>query len=198
MFPRLTHAKKALKITILGDSLTAGYGLSTPESFPAKLEAALLAQGTPAKVINAGVSGDTTRGGRSRLGWALADKPDIVVVQLGGNDMLRGIDPKSTRENLDAILKELGDKGVVAIIAGMRAAPNLGPKYVAAFDAIYPALAKKHGVTLYPFFLDGVAMDPALNQSDGIHPNAKGVDELVRRFLPTMTTLVARLAKPGP
>ena len=139
------------------------------------------------KVINAGVSGDTTRGGKSRVGWAIGgDKPDVAIVQLGGNDMLRGFTPNETRTNMDAILSQLKAAKITTVVAGMRAAPNLGPEYVEAFEGLYVTLAKKHGATLYPFFLEGVALDPELNQADGIHPNARGVAEIVRRFLPTI------------
>lgn len=187
----LAASKAPVKILVLGDSLTAGYGLRANESFPAKLEVALRKEGLSAKVINAGVSGDTTQGGKSRLTWALADEPDVVVVELGANDMLRGLDPVQAKKNLDAIVTELRKRKISVILAGMRATPNLGPKYVETFDGLYPELAKKHDAELYPFFLEGVAMKPKLNQADGLHPNAQGVDEIVRRFLPVMKKVLA-------
>lgn len=176
---------------ILGDSLTAGFGLAPEDAFPAKLERQLAAEGLRVKVLNAGVSGDTTAGGRARLGWALADKPDAVIVALGANDALRGIDPTETRANLDAILTELGRRRLKILLAGMMAPRNLGPDYVRVFDAIYPELAAKHHVALDPFFLEGVALDPALNQPDGIHPNPRGVAAIVERILPAVRRLLA-------
>lgn len=178
-------------IVAFGNSLTAGYGLSNGDSFPVRLETALRGVGIRARVVNAGVSGDTTAGGRARLAWALGDEPDIVIVELGANDALRGIDPEETYRNLDAILGELRKKGVRVLLAGMMAPPNLGDRYAQAFNAIYPALAEKHGVPLYPFFLDGVAADPSLNQHDGIHPNAQGVSVIVSRILPYVERMIA-------
>lgn len=171
---------------LFGDSLVAGYGLPAEDAIPANLEAALADRGIAATVLNAGVSGDTTAGGVSRLAWALADDPDFVVVELGANDGLRGIDPANTRQNLDTILSELDAAGVPALLAGMLAPRNLGPEYAAEFDALYPELAEKHDVPLYPFFLEGVALEPSLNQPDGIHPNAAGVDAIVERFTPVL------------
>lgn len=179
------------KILALGDSLTAGYGLAPEEAFPVRLEAKLRATGTPVTVINAGVSGDTSAGGRARLDWALADKPDHAIVALGANDMLRGVDPTETRRNLDAILADLKARGVKVLLLGMLASPNMGKDYGAAFDAIYPDLAKKHGVTLYPFFLDGVAAQRDLNQADGIHPNTRGVAVMVERIAPVVRKWLA-------
>ncbi len=176
-----------VKIAILGDSLAAGYGLSPPQAFPARLQAALQRRARNATILNHGVSGDTTAGGLERIDWMLADKPDIVLVQLGGNDALRGSDPAGTERNLDAIITKLKATGVTVWLAGMLAPRNFGPEYAAQFDGLYKKLADKHGVPLYPFFLDGVAQDPALNQADGIHPNAQGVDIMVDRILPFVT-----------
>lgn len=172
------------KILAFGDSLTAGYGLAEAEGFTEQLEAALKASGVEAEVINGGVSGDTTAGGLARLDWALADRPDLVILELGSNDALRGLDPAEAEANLDRMLQMLADAEVPVLLAGMYAPRNLGAEYVEAFDAIYPALAEKHGVPLYPFFLEGVAGETALNQADGIHPNAAGVAVIVERILP--------------
>ena len=177
-------------LLVLGDSLTAGYGLAAEEAFPVQLEKALRQAGYPVTVINAGVSGDTTAGGLARLSWALADKPQLVIVALGGNDALRGLPPEDTRSNLDAILRQLNDAGVRIILTGMRAPRNLGEQYTATFDQVYPQLAKQHKVPFYPFFLDGVALDPVLNQPDGIHPNASGVAVIVARILPVVETVL--------
>lgn len=186
-----TGAKAAEKrLLVLGDSLTAGYGLPSAQAFPVKLEAALRAKGVAVTVINAGVSGDTTAGGLARLDWSLADKPTHVIVELGANDMLRGLDPAQARRNLDQIMTRLRAEKLPVLIAGMLASRTLGAAYQAEFDGMYPALAKQHGATLYPFFLDGVATDPALNQNDGLHPNARGVDVIVERILPSVMTLL--------
>jgi acyl-CoA thioesterase-1 len=183
------HAAQ-VRLMVFGDSLTAGYGLEPSDAFPAKLGAALRAKGYDVKIINAGVSGDTSAGGKARLAWALADKPDAVIVELGANDGLRGIEPQVMAANLDAILKGLQKAGVRVLLTGMRAPPNLGPEYVREFDAVFPALAKRYGVPLYPFFLAGVAADPRLNQDDGIHPNPAGVDVIVGRILPYVERLI--------
>lgn len=171
-----------------GDSLMAGYELAQDESFPAQLEDRLQAQGHDVRVINAGVSGETTAGGRARLDWALGaapgGKPDLVILELGANDALRGLDPALTRDNLDAMLAALTARDIPVLLAGMLAPPNMGADYEAAFNAAYPALAEKYGVPLYPFFLDGVAADPALNQDDGIHPTADGVAVIVEGITP--------------
>jgi acyl-CoA thioesterase I len=200
----LAHAQTApIKLAVLGDSLAAGYGVSPQQAIPVRLEAALKAQGRNVTVINHGVSGDTTAGGLERLDWMLADKPDIVIVELGANDALRATDPATTERNLDAIITRLKAAGVTVWLAGMLAPRNYGPEYAKQFDAIYPRLAEKHGVPLYPFFLDGVAQDPTLNQADGIHPNPRGVDIVVERLLPFVTknlhdyaTSVRRSARP--
>jgi acyl-CoA thioesterase-1 len=187
-----------VKILALGDSLTAGYGLPEADAFTTRLQAALAAHGIRATVINGGVSGDTTAGGLSRLDWALGDRPDLVILELGANDALRGIDPAAARANLDAMLAKLRDARVPVLLAGMLAPPNLGSDYAAAFNPIYPELAAKYGVPLYPFFLDGVARDPALNQPDGLHPNAAGVAVIVGRLLPVLIrTIEALPPRPG-
>lgn len=187
-------AGKPVTILVLGDSLTAGYGLAREQAFPFRLGQALAARGIEAKVVNSGISGDTTAGGRARLGWVLAAKPDYVIVELGGNDGLRGLEPAQTRANLEAIVVRLKAEKVPVLLAGMLAPPNLGPQYGSEFNAIYPALAKKHGVLLYAFFLDGVAAQRRLNQRDGIHPNAKGVDVIVGRILPYVIKLIGAKA----
>lgn len=179
-----------VRLLALGDSLTAGYGLSPEDSFPAQLQSALRAAGHDVEVINAGVSGGTTAGGLARLDWSLGDDPDVVLVALGANDGLRGIDPATTRANLDAILERLTGRGLPVLIAGMYAPPNLGRTYGKAFNAVFPDLAEKYGAAYYPFFLEGVAMDPALNQDDGIHPNARGVAVMVEGILPHVEPLV--------
>ena len=186
--PANVHAQsEPIKLAILGDSLAAGYGLTPAQAFPNRLQAALKDKGSNVTVINHGVSGDTTMGGLERIDWMLADKPDIVMVELGGNDMLRALDPAATERNLDAIVEKLKQAGATVWLVGMMAPRNFGPEYVKQFDEIYKKIADKHGVPLYPFFLDGVAQDPALNQPDGIHPNAKGVDVIVERILPFVT-----------
>ncbi|MDB5662735.1 MAG: family lipase [Sphingomonas bacterium] len=183
-------------VLALGDSLTAGYGLGPGQSFPARLEAGLRRAGIPARVHNAGVSGDTTAAGRARLAWVLKGlraKPDLAIVELGANDMLRGLPPAQARANLDAILAEFKRRGIPVILAGMRAAPNMGRGYIAEFEGIYPALARKYGARLYPFFLDGVTGKRALILADGLHPNARGVEEVTRRMLPIVrASLTAR------
>jgi len=182
-------------VLALGDSLTAGYGLAPGKAFPAQLQAALAGNGIDAKVINGGVSGDTSAGGLARLDWLLGDKPDLVIVELGANDGLRGLDPDGTRDNLDRIIMRIRETGAHVLLTGMVAPPNLGSDYVERFNAIYPALAQKHGTAFYPFFLDGVAMDPALNQQDGIHPTAEGVAMIVEKILPVVIGGLAEAAK---
>lgn len=174
----------SIKLLALGDSLTAGYNLPADASFPAQLERALREKGVQATVINAGVSGDTTAGGLARLDWALADKPSHALVALGANDMLRGLSPDEARTNLDKIITRLKQEKVKVMLVGMLAAPNLGAEYGRRFNAIFPDLAKKHEVPLYPFFLDEVANNPKLNMGDGIHPNREGVATMVRKMLP--------------
>ena len=191
--PRSVAAQaKPLTLLAFGDSLVAGFGLGSRDGFTAKLEAALKAKGIDARVVNAGLSGDTSAGGLARLDWALEPKPDFAIVELGANDGLRGLDPAQTRANLDAILTKLKAKGVPVLFAGMYAPPNMGPDYAKPFNALYPELAQKHGVLFYPFFLDGVAANAALNQPDGIHPNATGVDIIVERILPHVLRLIGK------
>lgn len=194
--PRLAAAEGPVRILVLGDSLTAGYGLPAGASFPDQLERALNESGVAAKVINSGVSGDTSAGGRARLAWALGDKPQAMIVELGANDGLRGLDPAKTEANLDAILTAAKRAGVRLLLSGMKAPPNLGAEYGSEFDALYPRLAEKHGVLFDPFFLEGVAARPELNQPDGIHPNAEGVAVIVRRMLPLVRRLALDAAKP--
>ena len=178
------------RIAVLGDSLTAAYGLDLGQGFPARLEAALGEEGLDCAVIDAGVSGDTTAGGRARLDWLLADRPSHVIVALGGNDALRALPPEQTEANLDAILTRLEDEGVPALLAGMYAPPNLGADYAVAFAAVFQRVAERHGVPLYPFFLEGVAGDRELNQPDGIHPSAEGVEAIVGRIAPLVAAWV--------
>lgn len=176
------------RIVVLGDSLSAGYGLQSGEDFVSKLEEALVGEGVDVKIDNAGVSGDTTAGGRSRLEWAIQGEqvPDLVIVALGANDMLRGLDPVTTRDNLSAILETLDGKNIPVLLAGMKAPVNMGPAYKKKFEAVYKDLAKKHDAAFYPFFLEGVAMKPALNLADGIHPNQKGIAVMVENILPVV------------
>jgi len=181
-----------VKIVALGDSLTAGFGLPLADAFPTKLQAALKAKGIEATVANAGVSGDTASGGLERLDWSVPDGTDAVIVELGANDALRGLDPKLTEKALDAILTRLDQRHIAVLLAGMMAPPNMGAGYAKAFNAIYPALAARHPVIFYPFFLDGVVADPKLDQADGMHPNAAGVDVIVARILPSVEQLVAQ------
>jgi acyl-CoA thioesterase-1 len=187
-----------LKIVAFGDSLTAGYGLPAQETFPARLERALKAKGHNVEIENAGVSGDTASGGLSRLDWSIPDGTDAVIVELGANDMLRGVDPKVTRQALDEILTKLKARNIPVLLAGMRAAPNLGADYVRAFEAIFADLAQTYDVVFYPFFLDGVATRAKLALRDGLHPNAAGVDAIVAGILPKAEELVARVKKRAP
>jgi len=176
-----------------GDSLTAGHGLPTNLAFPAKLARALQAKGITVGIANAGVSGDTASGGLARLDWSVPDGTDAVILELGANDMLRGVDPHVTKAALDRILGKLTARHIPVLLAGMKAMRNLGSDYAREFDAVYPALASTHSVVFYPFFLAGVAADPKLNQADGLHPNAAGVDVIVARMLPRVETLIARV-----
>jgi len=173
-----------------GDSLTAGLGLPADEAFPAQLEAWLHKRGTKARVINAGVSGDTTAGGLARLDWALADHPDLVILALGANDALRGIDPSTVRVNLDKMIGKIEATGAKMLLLGMLAPPNWGEEYKSAFDRIFPDLARNHHLPLYPFFLEGVAMKRDLNQPDGLHPNERGVAVLVDKIAPVVADLI--------
>jgi acyl-CoA thioesterase I len=184
--------ERPVKIVVLGDSLSAGFGLPVNEAFPAKLAEALEAKGIGAAVVNAGVSGDTASGGLGRVDWSVPDGTDAVIVELGANDALRGLDPGITKAALDKILRKLADRHIAVLLAGMRAPRNMGPDYTRDFDGIYPALASTHSVVFYPFFLEGVAADTKLNQADGLHPNAAGVDAIVARILPRVEELIAR------
>jgi acyl-CoA thioesterase I len=193
MLPAAVRADgKPVQIVALGDSLTAGYGLPNGDAFPTKLQAALKAKGIDAAVANAGVSGDTASAGLERIDWSVPDGTGAVIVELGANDALRGLDPAVTRKALDAILTRLASRRLPVLFAGMKAPLNMGADYASAFDAIYPALAVKHPVIFYPFFLDGVAADAKLNQGDGMHPTAAGVDVIVARILPSVVELVAK------
>lgn len=188
---RAAEGADPIRILALGDSLTAGYGLENiADAFPAQLEKALKAKGHNVTVLQGGISGDTTSGGRSRLEWSLGEKPDAVIVELGGNDALRAVDPKVTAENMAAIVKRIQDAGLPVLIAGMLAPPNLGRDYAERFNVIYTKLAKETGALLYPFFLQDVITVPDLMQGDHIHPNPKGVKEIVKRILPLAERLV--------
>jgi len=191
-------APAPVKVVALGDSLTAGYGLSEKDGFVPRLQAALAAKGIAATVQNAGVSGDTASDGLARLDWSVPEGADAVLVELGANDMLRGIKPEVTRDALERILRRLTDRHIAVLLCGMRAAPNLGADYGKAFARIYSELAAEFGVLLYPFFLDGVAADPSLTQHDGMHPNAAGVDIIVQRILPSVEQLIAQARRQNP
>lgn len=194
------HATKAdeIRLLALGDSLSAGYGLATGEGFTDQLAAALRKEGVDVTVLNGGVSGDTTAGGLARLDWMLSDRPDAVIVALGANDGLRGFNPTDTEANLDAILTKLKQHNIPVLLTGMLALPNMGSEYGEDFNGLYPMLAKRHDVVFYPFFLEGVAGNLELNQQDAIHPNAKGVAEIIRRILPSVKELLAQQAHDSP
>ena len=187
--------ERPVRIVALGDSLTAGYGLPAQVAFPAKLESALRARGLAVEVVDAGVSGDTASAGLARLDWAVPDGTDAVIVELGANDMLRGIDPMVTRRAMEGIVRRLAERRIAILIAGMRAAPNLGTEYGREFEAIYTDLAAAHDLLLYPFFLEGVVTEGNLNQRDGIHPTAAGIDIIVARILPKVEELVVKARK---
>jgi acyl-CoA thioesterase-1 len=184
-----------IRLVALGDSLTAGYGLPQEAAFPVVLERALKAKGYNVEVANAGVSGDTASAGLDRLDWSVPDDTDGVIVELGANDMLRGVDPSVPRKAIDTIVERLKARGIPVMLAGMYASRNLGADYTRKFDSLYPDIAKKHDLVLYPFFLDGVAGERSLNLQDGIHPTAKGVEIIVARILPTVETFIATLSK---
>jgi acyl-CoA thioesterase I len=186
-------AEAPVKIVVLGDSLSAGYGLPADATFPAKLAVALKAKGIAVTVANAGVSGDTASGGLGRLDWSVPDGTEAVILELGANDALRGLDPKLTKAALDTILRKLKDRHIAVLLAGMLAPRNMGPDYARGFDAIFPALASTHGSVFYPFFLEGVAGDTKLNQPDGLHPTATGVDVIVARIMPKVEELITRV-----
>ena len=178
------------QIVGLGDSLMAGYRLAPGESFPERLEAALKAAGHDVVIANAGVSGDTSTGGLARLDWSVPDGTKLVLLELGANDMLRGISPEITEKNLDELITRLKARGIAVLLIGMKAAPNLGPDYEKAFNGLYERLAQKRGLPLYPFFLDGVAATPALQLDDGMHPNPQGIDRMVQGVLPEVEKLL--------
>jgi len=186
-------AARTIRLVVLGDSLTAGLGLPPGKAFPDRLQAALRARGLDVDVLNAGVSGDTAADGLGRYDWAVPANADALIVELGANDMLRGLEPEATKKALSAILDKAHAARLPTLIAGMRAAPNLGAEYDRAFDAIYPALAKDHDVALYPFFLDGVAGDSKLNQADGMHPTAEGVGVIVERIAPSVEEILKQV-----
>jgi acyl-CoA thioesterase-1 len=185
---------RPIKMVVLGDSLSAGLGLSAPAAFPARLQKSLAAKGIKVDMINAGVSGDTTSGGRDRLDWSVPEGTEAVILELGANDALRGIDPKVTRSALTDILTRLKARNISVLLCGMLAPPNYGSEYAARFNAIYPDLAKSFGVPLYPFFLHGVASEARFNQADGIHPTAEGVDILVKNILPTVEAFLGTIS----
>jgi acyl-CoA thioesterase I len=186
-----TAAARVPVILAFGDSLTAGLGLPPGEAFPAQLQAWLHERGIEVRVVNAGVSGDTTAGGLARLDWALADKPDFVILALGANDALRGIEPSAVRDNLDKMIGKIEAAGSAKVLLlGMQAPPNWGEEYKRAFDRVFPELARRHHLPLYPFFLEGVAMEPELNQADGLHPNERGVAVLVEKIAPIVAGLI--------
>jgi acyl-CoA thioesterase I len=189
----VSAADRRIRIVTLGDSLSAGFGLPASAAFPARLEQALKAKGLVVDVVNAGVSGDTASGGLSRLDWSVPAGTDAVILELGANDMLRGIDPQVTRQALETIVRTLKARGIEVLLAGMRSAPNLGADYRRVFDRIFPDLASAYGLVFYPFFLDGVAAIPKLNQFDGLHPTEAGIDVIVARILPKAEELVVRV-----
>jgi acyl-CoA thioesterase-1 len=187
-----------IRLLMLGDSITAAFGLARSEGLPARLQAALRERGRNVRVIDAGVSGDTTAGGRARIDWALADRPQAAIVALGGNDGLRGLTPAQMRANLVAILDRLAQRGIPTLLAGMMAPPNLGAEYGREFTAVFESLARERpDLVFYPFLLDGVAGEAALNQPDRIHPNPQGVEVMVRRMLPSIETLLDRVRVPA-
>jgi len=185
---------RPIRMVVLGDSLSAGLGLSASAAFPERLQKALKAKGIDVDMTNAGVSGDTSSGGRDRLDWSVPDGTNVVILELGANDALRGLDPKVTREALSDILTRLKARKIAVLLCGMVAPPNYGSDYAARFNAIYPDLAASFGVPLYPFFLEGVAADAKLNQADGMHPTPEGVDVIVKNILPTVEALVGALS----
>jgi len=190
--PAVAETAKPIRIVAFGDSLSAGYGLRSSQSFPSQLQKELKARGHNVVVSNAGVSGDTSAAGLERFAWAIGEDTDAVILELGANDALRGIDPKETRANLDKILAKLAERRIPVLLAGMRSPANWGETYADDFDAIFPDLARAHGAIFYPFFLDGVILDSKLNQDDGMHPNGKGVAQIVRSIIPSVEELIER------
>src|SRR3954468_9732535 len=193
--PAWAEAARPIKLVVLGDSLSAGLGLPAQQAFPTKLQKALQDKGIDVDMTSAGVSGDTSSGGRDRRDWSVRDGTDGVIIELGANDALRGIDPDLTRAALTEIVQRLKARKIAVMLCGMLAPPNYGADYAARFNSIYPDLAKKFGVPLYPFFLDGVAADAKLNQADGIHPTAAGVDIIVKNILPTVEAFLGTIAE---
>ncbi len=191
----LLAQERTLRLVALGDSLTAGYGLPQEAAFPAVLERALKAKGYRVEIANAGVSGDTSSGGLDRLDWSVPDGTDGVIVELGANDMLRGLDPAITRRSLETIVERLKARNIPVMLAGMYASRNLGADYIRKFDILYSDIAKRHDLVLYPFFLDGVAGERSLNLPDGLHPTVKGVEIIVERILPSVEAFLARLTQ---
>ena len=189
-----SESPKALHIVAFGDSLTSGYGVRPKDAFPAQLQKQLKAAGHDVVVTNGGVAGDTTADGLKRLDWAVPDGTDAVILELGGNDALRAVDPKETRANLEKIIATLKKRNIPILLAGMVSPANWGDNYSDDFDKIFPDLAKEHGLVFYPFFLEGVALDAKLNQDDGMHPNSKGVGEIVKRIMPSVEELIGRAA----
>jgi len=189
-----TDETKPIKLVVLGDSLSAGLGLSASSAFPARLQKSLETKGIVVDIINAGVSGDTSSGGRDRLDWSVPEGTEAVILELGANDALRGTDPKVTRSALTDILTRLKARRIAVLLCGMLAPPNYGSDYSARFNAIYPDLAKSFGVPLYPFFLAGVAADTRLNQADGLHPTAEGIDVIVKNILPTVEAFLGTIS----
>ena len=188
------QAQAPIKLVVLGDSLSAGYGLLANAAFPARLQKALRDKGIQVDILNAGVSGDTTSAGRDRLDWSIPAGTEAVIVELGANDALRGLDPKVTRAALEDIVKQLQARKIAVMLAGMVAPPNYGPEYAAKFDPIYADLAKAYELPLYPFFLDGVAGEARLNQPDGLHPTAAGIDIIVARILPAVEAFLTKVS----
>jgi len=192
--PATTSGAKSVKMVVLGDSLSAGLGLPGPAAFPARLQNALKSKGIAVDMINAGVSGDTSSGGRDRLDWSVPEGTQAVIVELGANDALRGTDPAVTRAALTDIVTRLKARKISVLLCGMLAPPNYGSDYSARFNTIYPDLAKSLDVPLYPFFLEGVAADPRLNQADGLHPTAEGVDVIVKNILPIVEAFLGTIS----
>lgn len=186
-----TSAADEIKIVGFGDSLMAAYNLQADEGFPARLEAALRARGHDVSIIDSGVSGETTSGGLARIDWSVPEGTDAVLLELGANDALRGLPPEKTRDNLEAMIVRLKQRGIAVLLAGMLAPPNLGADYETSFNAIYSELAAKYDLLLYPFFLDGVTGDPSLQLNDGMHPNAKGINKMVENILPVAEQFIA-------
>jgi acyl-CoA thioesterase-1 len=186
-------AERSLKIVAFGDSLTSGFGLAANDAFPVKLRQALAAKGIKVDIVNAGVGGDTATAGLARLDWSVPADTDGVILELGANDALRGVDPAVTRKALDTIMQKLKQRGIPVLLCGMYAPPNMGDEFVQTYRDMYPALAKTYGALLYPFFLDPVAGRAELNQHDGIHPNPQGVDLIVQAILPKVEELIAKI-----